>query len=60
MYKLFRFLISQILLVLFVCSFQVFGQDNFPQVRSKLDRIFGALDLSAANIPYFCTTGFSL
>jgi hypothetical protein len=60
MYKLFRFLISQTLLALFVCSFQVFGQDNFPLVRSKLDRIFGALDLSAANISYFCTTVFSL
>jgi hypothetical protein len=24
------------------------------------DRIFGALDLSAANISYFCTTVFSL
>ena len=31
------------LALLFIC-FQTFGQDNFPKLRTKLDRVFARID----------------
>ncbi len=31
------------LALLFIC-FQTFGQDNFPKLRNKLDRVFARID----------------
>ncbi len=40
----------QILIVLFLVNFQTFGQDNFPRLRQRLDRVFARIDKS--QIPY--------
>jgi hypothetical protein len=36
----------QILITLLLLSFQTFAQDNFPQLRSKLDNLFNNLNKS--------------
>jgi hypothetical protein len=40
----------QIFIALFFICFQTFGQDNFPKLRQKLDRVFARIDKS--QIPY--------
>ena len=35
---------KNILVLLFLLSFTAFGQDNFPKLRTKLDRVFARID----------------
>ena len=40
----------QIFIALFFICFQTFGQDRFPQLRQRLDRVFARIDKS--QIPF--------
>ena len=37
---------NNILVLLFLLSFTAFGQDNFPKLRQRLDKVFSKIDKS--------------